>query len=576
MLVLGATSLLLAASCSELSAIDIGRCGNNVLDRGEDCDGFDHAEGTRCGSPRDGAKACRYACDPLCHEGEDCSSEDLCPSGYGCGVDGICRKPEGFAPTFTELGFVSALWVDVADLNRDGVDDIALLDSTGVRVETLSVDVGSRHTDRFQLTPVGRPAIADVDGDGLLDVLAPDTDGLTVLRGSSDGDLSPSLYPGIDLPLESFAYFPNDIIPTRTDTTPTWAGDEGMAMVELAPSPELPDGMTGFVHLSTTDAFLVPADLPRSPGDVLGRVAVGQLDPSSYASEAAVAFCDDVALHLYTFQAVDPDAVLPVLASHDTVALADGSRTVPCPSEGNASDYGEPFGVRLVQANPPVASDGSSALCCDPGCTSLAPGDDHPDLLVITDAGHQIAFGLGDGTFHDEACELAGPVVPSQSAAVHPELGSCLLLAVGQLDGDGRLDVVAPNGLWLSELRPVDEVVCDASGGGLPAVGPAESWYEATTADVNGDGHRDVVALSPSRGDVDVLLGTTGAVISRRLLPNLTPGRGLRPGDFDGDGVDDIAFVLAGAALLPGSDRLATIWGEAGSGPSEVTVLGTV
>ena len=73
---------LAAAGCADLEPMVAGECGNGVVEpeRGEECDSF--PEGT-CRPP--GAEhECRLDC-----------SETTCPDGYGCGLDGLCRKPSG-------------------------------------------------------------------------------------------------------------------------------------------------------------------------------------------------------------------------------------------------------------------------------------------------------------------------------------------------------------------------------------------------------------------------------------------------------------------------------------------------
>src|SRR5258706_10152374 len=78
---------LALCGCAKLPAIEADRCGNGVLEAGEDCD--THAgEGFMCGAPGSGAAACRFQCSRSI-------GGQACPAGFGCGGDGICRAAGG-------------------------------------------------------------------------------------------------------------------------------------------------------------------------------------------------------------------------------------------------------------------------------------------------------------------------------------------------------------------------------------------------------------------------------------------------------------------------------------------------
>src|ERR1700722_5978533 len=77
----------LLADCSNLPAIAADTCGNAVIDPGEDCDSFPVAPGTSCRPPGSPVGECRLDCTA--------GAGNVCPSGWGCGVDGICREPSG-------------------------------------------------------------------------------------------------------------------------------------------------------------------------------------------------------------------------------------------------------------------------------------------------------------------------------------------------------------------------------------------------------------------------------------------------------------------------------------------------
>jgi hypothetical protein len=154
----------------------------------------------------------------------------------------------------------------------------------------------------------------------------------------------------------------------------------------------------------------------------------------------------------------------------------------------------------------------------------------------------RVALGAGDGTFGAGA-DL-GAIGPQPDIALGPARPG---LAVLDLDGDGRDDVVAGLGdlqatgaggvgVWLNDgtpsMRAGPKVALPATPQGLFA------------GDVDGDRRRDVVA---SADQIYVLRGTGAAAGALGLIvpPPLASGRSpsLAIGDVDGDGRDDVAFV---------------------------------
>ena len=86
--------VVLLLDCASLDKLPQDTCGNGVIDQHEDCDTFpnDPSDTTRarCGAPTDGETACRLRC------GLQTNGDTLvCPDGWGCSVDHICREPTG-------------------------------------------------------------------------------------------------------------------------------------------------------------------------------------------------------------------------------------------------------------------------------------------------------------------------------------------------------------------------------------------------------------------------------------------------------------------------------------------------
>src|SRR5271165_4763418 len=137
--------LLLLASllrCTDFPQLQSGVCGNAVVETGEDCDTYPISPGTYCRPPGSAAGACRLDCTT--------GSGHSCPSGWGCGTDGICRQPTG---TFREAnGPVAAnAWrLLTGDFDGDGKADLGCVIDGGI-------DVMLGQTDRT-VSPVAYPA----------------------------------------------------------------------------------------------------------------------------------------------------------------------------------------------------------------------------------------------------------------------------------------------------------------------------------------------------------------------------------------------------------------------------------
>ncbi len=177
-----AIALGIVVGCSSAD-IDRGKCGNGIVEAGEDCDSTDE----RCN-----------ACSITCAATSDCVAYDSSggTAGFVCGSDALCHAPSG---TFINGGIIP---IDVAvksyrvtDVNHDGIGDVLAQLPNEVRVLFGDSAATGGTTASIQIPSAQGPAFyADIDQDTTLDMLMPTTDGI-VAYTSPFGLPSPFPFP---------------------------------------------------------------------------------------------------------------------------------------------------------------------------------------------------------------------------------------------------------------------------------------------------------------------------------------------------------------------------------------------
>ncbi len=208
-------------------------------------------------------------------------------------------------------------------------------------------------------------------------------------------------------------------------------------------------------------------------------------------------------------------------------------------SSGEAQAQSYLFGTTAFPV--PNFVSGSPPLGNPPLVTADFNGDGITDFAILGSTsgttGISIYLGKPDGTF-------AAPVNYTVEASG---------IAVGDFNGDGKLDIITVTNVYL----PVDTILLGNGDGTFQApatlnLGIGNGTYSSVAAaDLNGDKKLDLVLTSPLYGSttsVAVLLGNGDGTFATPVTYTLPVGPYLSISDFNGDGAPDLA--IAGSDLI--------------------------
>jgi hypothetical protein len=500
------------AGCSNLPDIESGVCGNQVHEKGEDCDGFVEGEG-KCRPP-----GVEGECHFDCTTGSDGKRAE-CPNGMGCASDGLCREPTGGFEPSQALAPDASSWLSVADFDGDGRSEIISNepeDELGLarfRLHYFDNDARLIETRTFPRF-TSRPIAAKVTKGDLLDDLLFSNGNIGVVPGRMDRDWVPVAFSSYVIPTASL----------RGVNVRTGQVYGGLPLATLTAI----EGVSGLYVPNNATRRLDPvAKLPGSVEQLAGELLAADLFPGSESpcSEVVVAFREEHRLRVLDLCQPAPDLTVADVAWREKAL----EHVVELPHD-----------VTLDAG--PLSGD--------------VDGDGHLDVVFGSSGVPYVLYG--DGTrLLPEISRLGVKLLGFNMIDQMP-----MPLAMGDVSGDGVADYVLPQQVLVS-LQAFD-------GSGLAYVLSSDNrgapWTVAQIADLNGNGFPDIVTGALGETGFTFHNGTGDLYVIGVRVATQRPLRFFTTGDYDGDLIQDLAILEQGAASA-GNDTLSVAYGVANGLP---------
>lgn len=485
----------------------------------------------------------------------------LVPSYYTDTVTLYLGDGTGAFKMGNSWGWTEPVAAYAADLNHDGKMDAIIFQGAYGDFYTHAVSVwlgdGSGNLTFSQsypasLSPLLPVCMADVNGDGNLDVIGYDQSGnVQVMLGQNDGTFSAPT----TILTSPFGEYPQSRSLTLTDVNG--------------------DGILDMIHPSSTgiDIIVGQAGLtfgspqPQTFGSLLTNPVPADFDEDG-TIDSVFGVQGGIQFFFGKHQSVFPDATIHPTPAPVTLLFAgdfnrDGiSDVVALDSSGNIETFP---GASNGQFGAPIQTSASLTAGGDGGSTGDFDGDGKLDIYLGGSPG-QVLYGNGDGSFSI----LSIGAAPSGLVADLNNDGRSDLVSIAPFDslgtGYGLIAMLGNAGRGFSIVSTQFPDVGGITGIETPAL--------LALGDVNGDGKADAVVFNPNKpaleawfgnGDGTFHLGQSTTITTSGLtplgagVPASLYGTGFIA-DLDGDGNKDLVF-------------LATLSTPANSSPSYVMVV---
>ncbi len=538
---------LAAVGCSALPPLPPGTCGNGVIEpaSGEDCDG---PTDTLCGAASDPLRACRRLCDA--------ASATPCPSGTGCGNDGVCRAASLAFRLRSSRPWVSAETL-IADVNGDGFDD-----AIGVTDQRVDLALASGDGDLAPTTTLpgqsvsGAPAIGDPNGDGLPDVVIPTPIGVVTMAGDPADGLVPVAQSSIPIDVGGRLIYGLVIVGPASSL---------LAMATLTPTRGAL--YNDFDGDPTTPPQVLPFPADHAIDDVIGtQLQLSRRSGPTGGPEGllTVVFADQV----WLLKVVGGITAVDEIDVSEIGSVFLDTTTPQCGRIQWASMIAH-TNDNLLDLVVTTAPAGAGALARN--CIQALPGaavvDSPPPGRLRGFAGDRLS------TIWSELASATDAAAPlAVGSADHVFVGPGLTVGVSVVAGRRSI----------GGLRCADGVgaLCSFEFGRSHS----HEWDRALLADLDGRPGDDVLGYKAGDPTVDVFLRSTfdgGVVFNSAAVTTPGPVRDVLVGEFDGDHIPDAAIVVGGnvGEQSAGDHAVYVAYGRQSAAPGPAVLmakLGTV
>lgn len=531
------------AACDDLPVLERDRCGNTVIERGEDCDG---------------AGAGENLCNEACRL--ECTAGGACPAGWGCGADGLCRQPTGvFSPLGNPVA-VSAERLDLADVDGDGRADVLATRGGSVTVAYAGAAGLSSDTTDIALpiadTDLEVPSAGDVDGDSRADLVLRFGGSLGVLRGQQNRTLAPGAFSRrLAVPVAEG----DVLVPMYLQQGGFLSGSLGAQILSIG------EAGISVVHVSD-DAAAPGGPLVTWPQKKI--VYLGNSHGIDYAFEG------ESEIHAYYPIGFDPVTLEEGWNFDDASPLFQQKVTLP----GGVRPAGDVSPLQVSWKADTYTGFSEYALFVPgekDGVASLHVGFQQGGGLCSFPGNAAPAFGEPDYTLREIAW------TGLSAAGERP-------LAVRDIDGDGTPDLATPRGLYLSTCtgEPFSVESCPLDIPLTPPLAPISAAYFLAESPDIGDawtgvhfyGNQALVTTEKPGFIVYRSLGDQDSV-KRFRVPTRHPVSHVAFGDFNGDGSPDVVLTQLSERASPGDPARESVhvsFGDAFGLPTAPVDLGDV